>query len=641
MSLRWVFRFSFFVSIGLGAVPVLAQSQSDQVGDEVEQSVLRISWMSGDASLQRGDEPGKWQQLAVNVPMTIGDSVYCGAGAKLELQSPNLRAFLAPETELTALNLTEDVEQLSIAQGTLSVHLSRVEDGDAYEVDTPNAAVTLEAVGLYRFYVDENGNTSVAVHRGEVSVAAAGGEVTVRTGEEMQIDGVDEPQYEVLALPLADSWDRWVDSRERRAHTIRSYDYVSNDIVGVEDLDDNGRWEETSDYGQVWSPTTVAVDWAPYRFGRWIWQDPWGWTWISDEPWGWAPFHYGRWVNRASRWCWVPVMPSVRHVAYAPALVAFVGGGPGWSASVGGGGLVGWFPLGPRDPFVPWWGGPAAANVNVVNVSFVNRGYVTVVNRDVFGSGGSVRASLVRDAATLSEIQRSPVLRGPLPVLPTEASLRVSTLSSRAVAQPAATILTRPVVARLAPPPAPPAFAAKIAAIRGNSGAPLTPAVASQLSVGESRGARAAVPIRPVLTEDRRMTLSPRPSAEGALPPNPAGPPPGRVPAMPERPFIARPSLTRGGAETPGRAAPGAVITPAASQNGPLVRGAERAAPPQPERAVPPAQTERAIDRAPQRVPDNVGAPSERRQPFAVAPRRVAPPHPDPLVARTRPRAQP
>ena len=98
-----------------------------------------------------------------------------------------------------------------------------------------------------------------------------------------------------------------------------------------------------------------AAGWQPYRAGRWIWQDPWGWTWVSTERWGWAPYHYGRWVTWRSGWYWVPVAPRASVVVYSPALVAFVGGGPGFSVSVGGGGTdyVGWFPLAPREPLIP------------------------------------------------------------------------------------------------------------------------------------------------------------------------------------------------------------------------------------------------------------------------------------------------
>ena len=66
----------------------------------------------------------------------------------------------------------------------------------------------------------------------------------------------------------------------------------------------------------------VAAGWAPYRYGRWAWVSPWGWTWIDDARWGFAPFHYGRWAYASNRWCWVPG-PRYVHAVYAPALVAW------------------------------------------------------------------------------------------------------------------------------------------------------------------------------------------------------------------------------------------------------------------------------------------------------------------------------
>ena len=69
-----------------------------------------------------------------------------------------------------------------------------------------------------------------------------------------------------------------------------------------------GEWFETRDYGYVWQPTALGVDpaWRPYTQGRWANSDQ-GWTWLSDEPFGWAVYHYGRWVLLARHgWVWVP-----------------------------------------------------------------------------------------------------------------------------------------------------------------------------------------------------------------------------------------------------------------------------------------------------------------------------------------------
>jgi hypothetical protein len=133
--------------------------------------------------------------------------------------------------------------------------------------------------------------------------------------------------------------------RRRATEDSRSAQHVAQGVVGYEDLDTYGRWHWVRELGMVWEPTRVARSWAPYRFGEWIWKSPWGWTWVDAAPWGFAPFHYGRWVRLAERWCWVPGPRQVRAV-YAPALVA-------WVRDPEQRGSIGWFPLGPRQEYLP------------------------------------------------------------------------------------------------------------------------------------------------------------------------------------------------------------------------------------------------------------------------------------------------
>ena len=72
-------------------------------------------------------------------------------------------------------------------------------------------------------------------------------------------------------------------------------------------LSSHGSWFETADYGYVWQPVAVRdADWRPYSQGRWVCSDR-GWNWVSEEPFGWATYHYGRWaLLRGRGWIWVP-----------------------------------------------------------------------------------------------------------------------------------------------------------------------------------------------------------------------------------------------------------------------------------------------------------------------------------------------
>ena len=453
------------------------------------QTVARVSFLEGDVSFSRGDDPDAWEPVDLNVPMTLGDRIWTGENGRVELQIHGRNvARLAAGTDLQALNLTDEVKQFSLALGTATFTVRRLSDDEVFEVDTPNAALTFERPGEYRVDVDGDGNSRALVRRGRAVAAAGGSQVTLAADQELDVDGVDAPRYAIVAAPEPDGWDAWVLERNRRLKGARSYAYVSADIAGAEELDQYGRWQQIPDYGWAWAPAGVATGWAPYVSGRWIWQDPWGWTWVGTEPWGWAPYHYGRWAYWGGGWYWVPVAPAVRVAAYSPALVAFVGGS---------GGYVGWFPLAPRDPYYPWW---RPAPVGIASVTYVNRSYVTVVHQAVFVSGGLVAGGVVRDRTVVRTIETAPVLRGPVPVVPTRASLRMTTREVAAARPPA--VASRSVVTRIAPPPAPPRFDAKVAVVREKNGAPVSPSDAARL----------------VSTEEARSSSRARSASEGGSP---------------------------------------------------------------------------------------------------------------------------
>ena len=542
----------------LAAPIAFAQGPPDGDGG-ITQTVARVSYLDGDVSYARGDDPDNWQPADRNVPMTLGDRVYTGGNSRVELELNGGDVVrLAPGSDLTALNLTEDTRQFALKSGIAFFRVPDLESNELFEVDSPNAAVTFERSGEYRIDVDADGNTRVSVHKGSATIAAGGGQVSVGADAGIRIDGLDAPRYEVIGLPAVDEWDRWAGERDSRALRSQSHQYVSAGVSGVEDLDEYGHWQQVPEYGWAWSPTSVNAGWAPYRAGRWLWQQPWGWTWVSTEPWGWAPYHSGRWVFAASRWCWIPVAPSIRVVHYAPALVAFVGGGPGFSVAAAGGGFVGWFPLAPRDPLVPWWGRRGAVAVTqVTNVTYVNRTYVTVVNQNTFVSGRPVSAGLITERTVVRQAAEAPVLRGPMPVAPTVASTRISVRPEASASRPPAAIAGRPVVARAAPPPAPQRFDAKLAMSRQGAAEP-----ASTHTAADSRAATA---LRPAVNADGKVTLSRRTSSSNTSPQRvePIAPPKGR-PLATEASPVARSSgpASVPRAEPPSQVAQGRVERP-------------------------------------------------------------------------------
>jgi len=545
--------------------------------------VARLTQMGGAVSFSPAGEQD-WVLAQANRPLITGDRVWSDTGSRAELQIGTASARLGSATSVSLLNLDDRIAQIEVAQGTLNLHVRRIYPDQFFEIDTPNLAFSVRRAGDYRVDVDPNGNSTVVrVRSGEGEVSGEGAAYTLAAGQQATFVGEGLRDYSFDALAAPDEFDNWALERDRREQSAVTARYVSPDVVGSSDLDDNGTWRSVEGYGNVWFPTATPTDWAPYHDGHWAWVDPWGWTWIDDAPWGFAPFHYGRWAYVQTRWCWVPGPIAVRPV-YAPALVAFIGGG-GFSLSIATGPVAGiaWFPLGPGEVYRP---GYAASrqyfnnvnvsntvvnttvinnvynNTNVTNIVYRNReapGAVTAVPTTAFASAEPVARHAIqvpRDAMARQTV--SPVAA----VTPTHASvLAVGAVAAGAAAaiavakRPPPAVLARPVVAKSPPPPPPAPFAAKASLLAAQPGKPIEP-----------EKLKAIQPARPVETAAKvkvvTPTAAPQPlnkaGAGKGLQAGPATPAPTGAAKGPQPPPTAQERVLKdtGKAPPPGAAVP-------------------------------------------------------------------------------------
>ncbi len=455
------------------SVPVLlALLASTALWADPPSRVARLNYSSGSVSF-RPSSVDDWAPAESNYPLTTGDHLWTDRGSRGEIHVGSTVMRLGPETAFAILNLDDQVAQVRVSAGALNVRVGAIDEDEVVEVDTPGAAISLLRPGTYRIDVSDDGEeTIVTVRHGEAEVTAGGSAVPVRSGDSAYFTGTDSPSYDVREARRPDEWDDWCEDRDRREERAGSRRYVSPEVVGYEDLDDYGTWRDEPEYGSVWVPTHVDTGWAPYREGHWAWVQPWGWTWVDDEPWGFAPFHYGRWVYHRGVWCWVPGSIRTRPV-YAPALVVFLGGG-GWDASLTIRDGVAWFPLGPHEVYVPPYAvspvylrhinvphvditrlDPTVITVGNANAIYVNRrvvGAVTAVPGETFVTARPVRREAVTVPAQL--VATAPV--GTLErVKPRVDSIVGAPGAHLRAPRPPARLMERPVVARVTPPPAP------------------------------------------------------------------------------------------------------------------------------------------------------------------------------------------
>jgi hypothetical protein len=518
---------------GLGLSACLLMAQGDPPG-----RVARLSYVYGAVSyLPAGVED--WAPIDFNRPLTTGDRMFVEFAGTAELQTGNAALRMKTESSLEFLNLDDLNAQLRLAEGSLIVRLRYLGDQESFEIDTPSLAFSLLRPGEYRIDVKADGSTFVTVRSGEGEITSANQAFSLHAGQQEQVFGGDQPNFQTLAVPPPDQFDTWSEGRDLKDDQSPSARYVSRQMVGYQDLDQYGSWRTTPDYGAVWVPNNVQAGWAPYHTGHWLWVDPWGWTWVDDAPWGFAPFHYGRWAFIGGSWGWVPG-PVAATPVYAPALVAWVGGG----AAIGGG--IAWFALGPREVYVPsYHTSPAyvnrvnitntvivnnVVNVNVTNVTYVNRaapGAVMAVQQTAFASARPVQTAAI--TVNAAAIKAAPVV-ATAAIAPTRASIAAAPKTGAKIVQPPPALMAKQVVAKRTPPPPPVPFAQKQQALAANAGRPLDTAQVQQLRQAQPAPPRPQVKqvaARPVQAQP--PAPSPQAKAPQAAPP-PANRPPAATP---------------------------------------------------------------------------------------------------------------
>jgi len=321
--------------------------------EDLPARVGRIADFGGAVYIAPEDRANEWAEVGLNYPVASGDNLWISGDGRAEVDLGGSRLRLAGDTNVHLSRLDDRELSLFVAQGRVILRLRALDPGEVARVDTPNTQVTLLRPGLYRVDVStDRQETTLVVREGEATASVTNGLQQVLPGQTATLFGDQDVQADVRNGTGLDGFDTWSADRDRYYRGNRTAEYVSPQMVGAADLDQYGTWQTYPDYGAVWFPTSVAVGWAPYRYGRWVSLSGWGLTWVDDAPWGYAPFHYGRWAYVGGRWGWCPGRYVARPV-WAPALVAWYGGG---GVAVGGYGPVyGWVPLGWRDPYIPSW----------------------------------------------------------------------------------------------------------------------------------------------------------------------------------------------------------------------------------------------------------------------------------------------
>ncbi len=369
--------FAAAAALALVSLPCFAQ-------DEIP-NAARLGFVSGDVSIQPSGVDD-WGQAYPNLPLGPGDRIFTYDNGRAEIQVGQSFVRIGPNTDITFVSDFPQAIVFGMAQGSAHIHETGLWLDQTFQVNSPSGNATILNSGDYRVDVmpDQGATVFTALVDGEwVNWLDVSGPISryVENGWALELVGSNPAASYWMQSNPWDDLDNWSRSRDAAYANAVSLRYVSPYIPGAVELDAAGDWQPGTPYGAVWFPRNVPYGWAPYHYGHWVNHFPWGWMWVEDESWGYAPFHYGRWVSIGGRWGWIPGPPAARPI-FAPALVVFAGG-----VQVGGVGVSVWFPLGPGEPYRPWYPCPPhyidavnISNITATNVVHVQTTYVNIVN---------------------------------------------------------------------------------------------------------------------------------------------------------------------------------------------------------------------------------------------------------------------
>ena len=451
------------------------QAQEDPPG-----RVGRVAAVAGDVRTVNAE--GAWVALPRNQPLTTGDRVTTdkSGGATLQFGSTTVR--LGADSDLVVTQLDDQKIRLHFDHGQMAVRV-RSDDilGELF-IETDEGAWVPHHPGQYRFDRVAHQVLAAQAWAGDMLLEAPDSSLPVAAPQRAEVwrTGAQQATHYRVVPAVKDAFGDAAlaaDKQDDSHATANAAMQLPPEMTGAADLARFGTWSAMPDGALVWTPAKLPALWQPYQQGAWSWTAPWGWTWIDDQPWGFAPFHYGRWLSLHGHWAWTPGRWGATRPVYAPAQVGWFGGP---TLTVAGAAAAGWVALAPDEPVFPgyavsakYWNAlndasvaPASRRAVAINgrARLAPAGPVTYANRAVPGALTVVAASALLPHVPVSTM---PGVRGAeLRQRPFEESLGKAT----ALGPPAAPVGHTALAAGVAVVQVPLAAAKATAATSGDKG---------------------------------------------------------------------------------------------------------------------------------------------------------------------------
>jgi len=299
-------QFSFLSVILLLALSFCVQPAA---ADSGHARIIRLSLVQGDVRFAREthndpltDSKAAWETAQPNLPVRQGYVLATDNGrAEVEFENGAM-AFLKENTVLEFYDLSlEDgarTTRLVLRQGSASFYVNPA-SGDYFSVTGGDFTVEANQRATFRLDNYDDGS-SVQTLSGHISVLQNDKTTPLAKGQSLSVKAGNAASLSIGRLSDQDDFDQWVSGRVDAVSTATAaatqYTSSSYYAPGFADLYSYGSWFSCGGSGYGWRPFGVGAAWSPFAGGQWISDPTFGWTYMSSQPWGWAPYHYGGWL---------------------------------------------------------------------------------------------------------------------------------------------------------------------------------------------------------------------------------------------------------------------------------------------------------------------------------------------------------
>jgi len=208
-----LFASAFFLLFALAA-PAFAQYPMPP--RPAPQRIARVQYIDGEVSIAP-EATNQWSTARLYQNLTAPEYVWTGKESRTEINVGDGFIRMNSEASVTLVNVSRNTVRIGLNQGEVNLTVPHLFPGVIYEVDTPNATLTVTKSGTYlvQVYPDQD-RTVVTARRGAIVATGRGSAVTVDSGKQVVFTVKDTLQHTVMKAPPKNGFEDWASVRDQR-----------------------------------------------------------------------------------------------------------------------------------------------------------------------------------------------------------------------------------------------------------------------------------------------------------------------------------------------------------------------------------------------------------------------------------------